>query len=120
MRLINRNKILLLSTALLLCSASWLYAQEGGGTNPNNDGYDPEKQENVYERYTPSVDLEGKMVLTRPSTVKDSTIIKPTNAVKNGANAQTVTEKEPEKAASSFNLFYYMFQKFKLNDIIDQ
>jgi hypothetical protein len=115
---IKPNKILLLS-AILFCGAfSLVYAQEGGA-NPNNEGEGGYKPESQYEKYTPSIDLEGKIIIVRPSNARDSILIKPSNPVKQEI-LPTNLEKEPGRAPSSFNLFYFMFQKFKLNDIIDQ
>ncbi|HMP98212.1 MAG TPA: hypothetical protein PKC24_00435 [Cyclobacteriaceae bacterium] len=95
------------------------FAQEG--SNPNNEGYETEKQENQYEKYTPNIDLEGKVTLSRTTNQQDSIIIKPAPLNRIQPNAIPVSpEKEQEKTNSSFNIFYYMFQKFKLGDIIDQ
>jgi hypothetical protein len=113
------NKILLLIAIMFCGTAGLLFAQEGGG-NPINEGEDGYKPENQFEKHIPNIDLEGKFIIVKPSQSKDSIQIKPSNPGKSQINSIQSLEKESEKAHSSFNLFYYMFQKFKLNDIIDQ
>jgi len=113
------NKILLLIALMLCGTAGLVFAQEGGG-NPIIEGEDGYKPENQLEKLIPNIDLEGKFIIVKPGQSKDSVQIKPSNPGKSQINPIQSLEKEAEKSHSSFNLFYYMFQKFKLNDIIDQ
>lgn len=97
-----------------------LFAQDGA-PSPNQDPEEIEKTNATYERHNSMIELENKNTAKSVTSQKEPEV-KPSAAPAKNQQAplSNSPEKEPEKATSSFNLFYYMFQKFKLTDIIEQ
>ena len=115
---VKASKLLTTIAVLLLLSLSVLAQEE----MPVLENPDPTHRElNLDEDKTLIYDHAN-----HTSTVKDTTIIMPrlvptqsTKISKPDTHKNNRREKEEEDALS-FNFLYYMIQKFKLSDLIDQ
>jgi len=88
------------------------------GTEVDALGVDKESDKN----YNPG-ELDPAFQKAQTSTMKDSLAIRPnTRAPKTAADASKTPVKRPSQeddSILSFNFLYYIFQKYKLQDIVD-
>jgi len=97
---------------LFLSVCAW--AQEGIPLNLPNEGQHDPNQLNLGE---------DKALLYEPSVkqIKDSTaIITPGKTMAAPAKPKSGPQHKSEEDALSFNFLYFIIQKFKISDIIDQ
>ena len=119
------NHIYLLVIAILV-SFSYSYAQES--VSPVLEGMEAEKSTNSGMEYNYS---EGEGSAQRLQSINTPTVTQPSqgditpsksNQVKPKASAQKAaseTQPKPEESVLGFNFLYYIFQKYKMSDIID-
>ena len=98
-----------------------LLAQDANfpGTESDELSIDKESEKMLY---TPG-ELDPSFRKSQTSTYKDSTAIKPiTKSTKVQPSDLSKTPKQPSQdddSILSFNFLYYIFQKYKLQDIVD-
>lgn len=115
---VNFSQLLVTITIILTVSTvNSVFAQEGSPINEI-----PELGPPVFS--DPST-REEKPLLSEPegkSTFqKEQTIITPAPTKTKGKNSEpTKTTSKTEEDALSFNFLYYIIQKFKISDIVDQ
>ncbi len=114
---VNFSQLLALITIVIAVSAAnSAYAQEG---SPNNETpeinpflTDPNTREEKSLIYEP----EGKA-----NSQKDQPVISPSTIKTKGKTSESSkTNTKTEEDALSFNFLYYIIQKFKISDIVDQ
>ncbi|MCZ8354725.1 MAG: hypothetical protein O9340_08320 [Cyclobacteriaceae bacterium] len=102
-----RKFLQLIFSALLLCCASQLHAQEA---EPHNRGtLEGQNSEN-----SSNTDTEISPRISKPDSV--ATVSKPV-LVKPKVQSDKTSEKKSEE--STFNFLYFIIQKFKSSDIIE-
>ena len=86
------------------------------GTEVDALGVDKESD----KMYNPG-ELDPAFQKAQTTTMKDSLAIKPTSRAKGpeGAKAPVKRPAQEDDSILSFNFLYYMFQKYKLQDIVD-
>ena len=130
------NHIYLIIGAVLV-SASLTFAQESG--SPVLEGMEPEKSsgnsgEIIYIDGEGSAQRIQPVTINPPATVAPSTVQpqpvqrESTSVNRNTSSQQKAksapqkpdeTEAKPEDSVLGFNFLYYIFQKYKMSDIID-
>lgn len=118
MKLNFSHLLALLTVALTVSAVSTASAQEG---YPNNDFPElspPYQEANSREDKTLLYEPEGgKLQREQPTNIQTQNSTKP--------KAKTIEPQKPtaaktEEDALSFNFIYYIIQKFKTSDIVDQ
>ena len=129
------NHIYLIAIAILV-SVSLTFAQESG--SPGLEGMDTEKpsggSETIYTEGEGSAQRIQSSSLTQPATVvqtpqSSAPAMQRESTYKTGINQQAKpksvqqkteeSEAKPEDSVLGFNFLYYIFQRYKMSDIID-
>lgn len=127
------KKALGIAIVFLFCLATHVNAQEtdytmADETEDNNVDY-PYAGENAHAPASPTIKIKKTEKKPGNSTEGKSATYRSHSAVKRGTQAQPeqkktkrpdVTDGEVEDSVLSFNFLYYMIQKFKFSDVVDE
>ncbi|MEQ1584773.1 MAG: hypothetical protein ABL895_02770 [Cyclobacteriaceae bacterium] len=114
---VNFSQLLAIIIIILTVSTvNSLFAQEGAPINETPELGPPTFSDPSTREEKPLLsEPEGKSTLQ-----KDQTIIAPVPTKPKGKNSESAKASKTEEDALSFNFLYYIIQKFKISDIVDQ
>jgi hypothetical protein len=115
---LNFSQLLAIITIILTASTvNSVFAQEGSPINETPELGPPTFSDPSTKEEKPLLsEPEGKSTLQ-----KEQTVITPASTKAKGKNSEsTKPTGKTEEDALSFNFLYYIIQKFKISDIVDQ